>query len=134
MSQYLSTLGIREFRVLFYHEKGCCKILTAVFTWQRSLSLEGNSHAITVLYWTYDQTDHYKYFRNLLSVEVCTWVWVCHCVCVNIRKPISLLIVSSDFFSTSMKTSPSAESRRAVVSYWRKYVHEVLVNLLRGRC
>ena len=26
----------------------------------------------------------------------------------------------------------SAFSRRAVVSYWRKYVHEVLVNRLRG--
>ena len=26
--------------------------------------------------------------------------------------------------------SPSAVSRRAVVSYWRKYVHEVLVNRL----
>ena len=29
-------------------------------------------------------------------------------------------------------TSPSAFSRRAVVSYWRKYVHEVLVNRLGG--
>ena len=28
--------------------------------------------------------------------------------------------------------SPSALSRRAVVSYWRKYVHEVLVNRLGG--
>ena len=28
--------------------------------------------------------------------------------------------------------SPSADSRRAVVSYWRKYVHEVLVNRLGG--
>ena len=28
--------------------------------------------------------------------------------------------------------SPSADSRGAVVSYWRKYVHEVLVNLLGG--
>ena len=28
--------------------------------------------------------------------------------------------------------SPSAFSRRAVVSYWRKYVHEVLVNGLGG--
>ena len=28
--------------------------------------------------------------------------------------------------------SPFAESRRAVVSYWRKYVHEVLVNCLEG--
>ena len=27
---------------------------------------------------------------------------------------------------------PSADSRRAVVSYWRKYVHEVLVNRLGG--
>ena len=30
--------------------------------------------------------------------------------------------------------SPSAFSRRAVVSYWRKYVHEVLVNRLGGLC
>ena len=29
-------------------------------------------------------------------------------------------------------TTPSAFSRRAVVSYWRKYVHEVLVNRLGG--
>ena len=28
--------------------------------------------------------------------------------------------------------SPSAFSRRAVVNYWRKYVHEVLVNRLGG--
>ena len=28
--------------------------------------------------------------------------------------------------------SPSADSRKAVVSYWRKYVHEVLVNRLGG--
>ena len=28
--------------------------------------------------------------------------------------------------------SPSADSRRAVVSYWRKYVHEELVNRLKG--
>ena len=28
--------------------------------------------------------------------------------------------------------SPSTDSRRAVVSYWRKYVHEVLVNHLGG--
>ena len=28
--------------------------------------------------------------------------------------------------------SPSADSRGAVVSYWQKYVHEVLVNRLRG--
>ena len=28
--------------------------------------------------------------------------------------------------------SPSSDSRGAVVSYWRKYVHEVLVNRLGG--
>ena len=28
--------------------------------------------------------------------------------------------------------SPSADSRRAVVSYWQKYVHEVLVHRLGG--
>ena len=28
--------------------------------------------------------------------------------------------------------SPSADPRRAVVSYWRKYVHEVPVNRLGG--
>ena len=28
--------------------------------------------------------------------------------------------------------SPSADSRRAVISYWRKYMHEVLVNRLGG--
>ena len=28
--------------------------------------------------------------------------------------------------------SPSADSRGAVVNYWRKYVHEVLVNRLGG--
>ena len=28
--------------------------------------------------------------------------------------------------------SPSADSRRAVVSYWQKYAHEVLVNRLGG--
>ena len=32
----------------------------------------------------------------------------------------------------SINVSPSAFSRRAVVSYWRKYVHEVLVNRLGG--
>ena len=30
------------------------------------------------------------------------------------------------------RAHPSAFSRRAVVSYWRKYVHEVLVNRLGG--
>ena len=27
---------------------------------------------------------------------------------------------------------PAADSRRAVVSYWRKYVHQVLINRLGG--
>ena len=33
---------------------------------------------------------------------------------------------------TGTFVSPSAFSRRAVVSYWRKYVHEVLINHLGG--
>ena len=33
---------------------------------------------------------------------------------------------------TTKQQQPSAVSRRAVVSYWRKYVHEVLVNCLGG--
>ena len=39
-----------------------------------------------------------------------------------------------DRVSNSQHTfvSPSAFSRRAVVSYWRKYVHEALVNRLGG--
>ena len=32
----------------------------------------------------------------------------------------------------SVIRSPSADSRRAVVSYWRKYVHEVVVNRFGG--
>ena len=34
--------------------------------------------------------------------------------------------------ATYFRFSPSAFSRRAAVSYWRKYVHEVLVNRLCG--
>ena len=34
--------------------------------------------------------------------------------------------------TTIQQQQPSAFSRRAVVSYWRKYVHEVLVNSLEG--
>ena len=36
------------------------------------------------------------------------------------------------FLNSKTFVSPSAFSRRAVVSYWRKYVHEVLVNRLGG--
>ena len=35
-------------------------------------------------------------------------------------------------FGVQIWLSPSAFSRGAVVSYWRKYVHEVLVNRLGG--
>ena len=43
-------------------------------------------------------------------------------------------ILSLLFYPVGQHTfvSPSAFSRRAVVSYWRKYVHEVLVNRLGG--
>ena len=38
----------------------------------------------------------------------------------------------NDIFIKHTFVSPSAFSRRAVVSHWRKYVHEVLVNRLGG--
>ena len=34
--------------------------------------------------------------------------------------------------ATCTLVSPSADSRGAVVSYWQKYVHEILVNRLGG--
>ena len=43
---------------------------------------------------------------------------------------IRVLLLTSVWQHTFV--SPSAFSRRAVVSYWRKYVHEVLVNRLGG--
>ena len=36
------------------------------------------------------------------------------------------------FIHRNMSWSPSTDLRRAVVSYWRKYVHEVPVNRLGG--
>ena len=41
-------------------------------------------------------------------------------------------VVTTSVRCICMPCSPSAFSRRAVVSYWRKYVHEVLVNRLGG--
>ena len=53
---------------------------------------------------------------------------------LNLLIPTSIF-PTSDVHLTSkllLLTAPSAFSRRAVVSYWRKYVHEVLVNRLGG--
>ena len=61
-------------------------------------------------------------------------------ICIS---PFVILGGSSEYFHFSCTwvrypvwqhtfVSPSAFSRRAVVSYWRKYVHEVLVNHLGG--
>ena len=46
----------------------------------------------------------------------------------------TIAFFSSDRYPVRPHTfvSPSADSRRAVVSYWGKYVHEVLVNCLGG--
>ena len=46
------------------------------------------------------------------------------------QKKIPLVHVLRRYEHTFV--SPSAFSRRTVVSYWRKYVHEVLVNHLGG--
>ena len=43
-----------------------------------------------------------------------------------------IIIYLESRFGNILFVSPSAFSRRAVVSYWRKYVHKVLVNRLGG--
>ena len=48
-----------------------------------------------------------------------------HLVLVSMRSWVRYPVWQHTF------VSPSAFSRKAVVSYWRKYVHEVLVNRLR---
>ena len=45
---------------------------------------------------------------------------------------INFMVLGSIPVGQHTFVSPSAFSRRAVVSYWRKYVHEVLVNRLGG--
>ena len=45
---------------------------------------------------------------------------------------VTILVTPSTAIGQHTFVSPSAFSRRAVVSYWRKYVHEVLVNRLGG--
>ena len=49
----------------------------------------------------------------------------------NIKSAQILIIALSSFWPHTF-VSPSADSRGAVISYWRKYVHEVLVNCLGG--
>ena len=46
--------------------------------------------------------------------------------------PRSTIVSQGSWVLATYFVSPSAFSRRAVVSYWRKYVHEVLVNRLGG--
>ena len=47
-----------------------------------------------------------------------------------VRKKVGLLPLAYE--DAGKLLSPSAESRKAVVSYWRKFVHEVLDNSLGG--
>ena len=57
-----------------------------------------------------------------------------HDICFygKVRKLITTLSLLPLLIWPHTFVSPSAFSRRAVVSYWRKYVHEVLVNPLGG--
>ena len=48
------------------------------------------------------------------------------------KKSIGHLTRKSGLLGSIPGLAPSAFSRRAVVNYWRKYVHEVLVNRLGG--
>ena len=54
-----------------------------------------------------------------------------NCFILNLKVNVCKL-KGSIFVSFFFGSVPSADSRRAVVSYWRKYVHEVLVNRLGG--
>ena len=60
----------------------------------------------------------------------CGFMSVCS-LFMNIYIIFPGVLVSIPGLATYFR-SPSAFSRRAVVSYWRKYVHEVLVNRLGG--
>ena len=53
-------------------------------------------------------------------------------IVVTAKIQISLHILSVQAIWQHTFVSPSAFSRRAVVSYWRKYAHEELVNRLGG--
>ena len=55
-------------------------------------------------------------------------VYGCTCMCF---RRYDFLFVSHNSRASGL-VSPSADSRREVVSYWRKYVHEVLVNRCGG--
>ena len=48
------------------------------------------------------------------------------------RPDMALDVYRGRKTTIKQQQNPSADSRRAVVSYWRKYVHEVLVNRLGG--
>ena len=49
---------------------------------------------------------------------------------ISVLPPVSLSDLCKDMIPLNKFVSPSAFLRRAVVSYWQKYVHEVLVNRL----
>ena len=48
----------------------------------------------------------------------------------RVAQPVGHLTRKSEVLWPRTFVSPSADSRGAVVSYWRKYLHEVLVNRL----
>ena len=54
----------------------------------------------------------------------------------RVAQPVGHLTRKSEVLGYSVWphtfVSPSADSRRPVVSYWRKYVHEVLINRVGG--
>ena len=50
----------------------------------------------------------------------------------RVAQSVGHLTRKSEVLSSHTFASPSADSRGAVVSYWRKYVHEILVNHLGG--
>ena len=59
-----------------------------------------------------------------------SWISLCFSI-IRIRSRSQFLFEENPVWPRTF-VSPSAVSRGAVVSYWRKYVHEVLVNRLGG--
>ena len=59
------------------------------------------------------------------NIRVQSWTFWMHPHMIEILTVLFIVMIVT-------VNCPSAFSRRAVVSYWRKYVHEVLVNRLGG--
>ena len=68
----------------------------------------------------------------MLIFGLCPKLMIITTLIIFVRLYESGRVAQSVGHLTRTFVPPSADSRGAVVSYWRKYVHEVLVNRLGG--